>query len=78
MFASQQFGVINMILGAALRLVRVSHYNTQKIMFDLAARVADDYEKVRTMDFEDMRAFVPGIDMMASFHEKGPTRMFMN
>lgn len=36
MFTSQAFGVANMILGAALRCVRVSHYDTQKILYDLA------------------------------------------
>lgn len=78
MFTSQQFGVVNMILGAALRCVRVSHYDTQKIAYDMAPVIASDYEAIRNLDFEDMRAFVPGIDIMASLHEKGTMRMFMN
>lgn len=78
MFTSQQFGVINMILGAALRCVRVSHYDTQKIAYDMAPRIADDYAIVKELDYEDMRAFVPGMDIMASLHEKGTMRMFMN
>lgn len=78
MYVAQQFGVVNMILGAALRMVRVSHYDSQKIMFDLAPRFEEDYSEARDLGFEDMRAFVPGIDMMASMHEKGTTRMFMN
>lgn len=78
MFTSQQFGVVNMILGAALRCVRVSHYDTQKIAYDMAPIIAEDYEKVKQMGYEDMRAFVPGMDIMASLHEKGNMRMFMN
>lgn len=78
MFTSQQFGVVNMILGAALRCVRVSHYDTQKIAYDVAPRIADDYMLVKEMGYEDMRAFVPGMDIMASLHEKGNMRMFMN
>ena len=78
MFTSQQFGVVNMILGAALRCVRVSHYDTQKIAYDIAPRIADDYMLVKEMGYEDMRAFVPGMDIMASLHEKGNMRMFMN
>ncbi len=78
MFTSQQFGVINMILGAALRCVRVSHYDTQKIAYDMASRIAGDYLLVKEMGYEDMRAFVPGMDIMASLHEKGNMRMFMN
>ncbi|MCM1503882.1 MAG: urease accessory protein UreF [Muribaculum sp.] len=78
MFTSQQFGVINMILGAALRCVRVSHYETQKIAYDMAPAIAADYERVKDMTYDDMRAFVPGMDIMASLHEKGNMRMFMN
>lgn len=78
MFTSQQFGVVNMILGAALRCVRVSHYDTQKIAFDMAHVIAAEYETVKEMTYDDMRAFVPGIDIMASLHEKGNMRMFMN
>ena len=32
LFASHQYGVINMVLSAALRCVRVSHYDTQLIL----------------------------------------------
>lgn len=78
MFTSQAFGVANMILGAALRCVRVSHYDTQRILYQLAPTVEADYEAVRSLDYDDMRAFVPGIDLMASLHEKGTMRMFMN
>ncbi len=53
MFTSQQFGVINMILGASLRCVRVSHYDTQKIAYNMAPLIARDYEVVRNLDFED-------------------------
>jgi len=30
------------------------------------------------MDFDDMYTFVPQIDILASLHEKGTKRMFMN
>lgn len=78
MFTSQAFGVANMILGAALRCVRVSHYETQKILYDLAPVLEADYESIRDLGYDDMRAFVPGMDLMASLHEKGQMRMFMN
>jgi len=78
LFCSQQYGVINMILGAALRCVRVSHYDTQRILFDLSAETETLFEEVRTSDFEDMNNFVPQADILASLHEKGTKRMFMN
>lgn len=78
LFASHQYGVINMILSAALRCVRVSHYDTQQILLDLSAKTDEYYQRARTMTFEDMNAFVPEMDIMASMHEKGNMRMFMN
>lgn len=78
LFCSSQYGVINMVLSAALRCVKVSHYDTQRILFTLSEQSQDLYEEVRTMTFEDMNAFVPQIDILASLHEKGNMRMFMN
>ncbi len=78
LYASHQYGVINMVLSAALRCVRVSHYDTQEILFRLSATVPELYERARSMKFEDMNSFVPEMDIMASLHEKGNMRMFMN
>lgn len=78
LFVSHQYGVINMVLSAALRLVHVSHYDTQRILADLGGEVESAYEKARTMNFENMNSFVPQMDILASLHEKGKMRMFMN
>lgn len=78
LFASHQYGVINMVLSAALRCVRVSHYDTQLILQKLCAEAAHLFEEAREMKFEDMNSFVPEMDIFASLHEKGQMRMFMN
>ncbi len=78
LFASHQYGVINMVLSAALRCVRVSHYDTQLILQRLCAESGALYEEARQMTFEDMNSFVPEMDIFASLHEKGNMRMFMN
>lgn len=78
LFCSHQYGAINMVLSAALRCVKVSHYDTQRILFHLSEHTSAWYEEVREMTFEDMNAFVPQIDILASLHEKGTMRMFMN
>lgn len=78
LFESHQYGVINMVLSAALRCVRVSHYDTQQILFRLSEEVPALFEKARTLRFEDMNSFVPEMDIFASMHEKGQMRMFMN
>lgn len=78
LYASHQYGVINMVLGAALRCVRVSHFDTQLILQKLGAETEQLYDNAREMTFEDMNSFVPQMDIFASLHEKGNMRMFMN
>ncbi len=78
LFASHQYGVVNMVLGAALRCVRVSHYDTQKILYTLSFEIDPLYEQAREMDLYDMHSFVPQTDVLASLHEKGTMRMFMS
>lgn len=78
LFCSHQYGVANMVLSAALRCVRVSHYDTQRILFRTAEQMEALYDRVSGMDFEEMYTFVPQIDILASLHEKGTKRMFMN
>lgn len=78
LFVAIEYGAINMILNAALRCVKVSHYETQSILYRLCSEAASDYETVKDLTFEDMRAFAPEMDIVASLHEKGKMRMFMN
>ena len=78
MFAAHQYGVVNMVLSAALRCVKVSHYDTQKMLFNLSNRVGEVYDEASQMQLKDMNAFFPELDILASLHEKGNMRMFMN
>ena len=78
LFCSHQYGVINMVLGAALRCVKVSHYDTQLILEELSAETESLYEEASVMELKDMNAFYPVLDILASLHEKGNMRMFMN
>lgn len=78
LFASHQYGVANMILGAALRLVRVSHYDTQKILYELTDSIPEMYDLVKGLSIFEMNCFVLEMDICASLHEKGNMRMFMS
>lgn len=78
LFCSQVYGAAGMVSGAALRCVRVSHIDTQRIIYGMAAVAQRLFERVRTSSYDDMNAFVPQIDVLASMHEKGASRMFMN
>lgn len=78
LFASHQYGVINMVLSAALRCVKVSHYDTQEILFELSEAIEDLFRRAAVMTLDDTQAFFPQLDILASLHEKGNMRMFMN
>lgn len=78
LFYSHQYGVINMVLSAALRCVRVSHYDTQEILFELSGETERLYSLVKDMRLDEMNAFFPELDILASLHEKGTQRMFMS
>lgn len=78
LFASHQYGVVNMMLSAALRIVKVSHYDTQAILASLARQTDELFASVRVLSLEQMAAFAPQADVLASLHEKGNMRMFMS
>lgn len=78
LFAAMEYGTINMVLNAALRCVKVSHYETQNILYRLCRESNNHYHIVKQLNFEDMQSFAPGIDIIASLHEQGKMRMFMN
>ena len=67
-----------MVLGAALRCVKVSHLDTQQILENLSDDIERLYNEASQMELKDMNAFYPELDILASLHEKGNMRMFMN
>jgi urease accessory protein len=77
-FGAHQYGVATTILGAALRLMRMSFVDTQKILLDATATVAGAYEAVEGAGIEDMASFAPMTDILAAVHVKSHVRMFMN
>lgn len=78
LFCSHRYGAASMVLNAALRCVRVSHYDTQRILFRLAGETGALYDEARDTELDGMHAFAPQLDILASLHEKGTRRMFMN
>lgn len=47
-------------------------------IFDLSEDVGVLYDEASQMELKDMNAFFPELDILASLHEKGNMRMFMN
>lgn len=77
-FAAQQYGVATTILGAALRLMRLSFIDTQRILRETMTLVPDLCDEVIDAGLEDMASFAPMMDILAAIHVKGHFRMFMN
>ena len=77
-FLVHHYGVATAILGAALRLMRVSHVDTQAILYDLNAGVDAAYETAAVARLSDMAGFAPLSDILAAVHTKAHVRLFMN
>lgn len=78
LFGAHCYGTATTALNAALRCLRVSHFDTQRILYGLSDEIPELYAEARELELEEMHAFAPQIDILASLHEKGPQRMFMN
>jgi urease accessory protein len=77
-FLVHHYGVATAILGAALRLMRLSHIDTQAILYDLNAGVDAAYETASAARLSDMAGFAPLSDILAAVHTKAHVRLFMN
>ena len=73
-----QYGVAMTILSAAMRLMRVTHLDTQRILFDLNQSIEVFCDNAEAGDIEKMNAYIPIIDVLASVHVKAHVRLFMN
>jgi urease accessory protein len=77
-FVVHQHGVAAMILGAALRLMKVGHVDTQRMLYRLNAEVSAAYETAAAAALEDMASFAPLAEVLAAVHVKAHVRLFMN
>lgn len=77
-FVVHQYGVASMILGAALRLMKIGHVDTQRMLYRLNAEIADSYEVASRSGLADMAGFAPLTEILAAVHVKAHVRLFMN
>ena len=78
LWAAQMSGVANMVLGASLRTMRLTHIDTQRILHRAVPLIDSLYAEVLEMRLEDMQSFAPVMDIVAALHEQGNERLFMN
>jgi urease accessory protein len=77
-FVVHQNGVINTILGAALRLMRISHVDTQSLLFQLNADMDAHHDCAARAGLDEMAGFAPLAEILAAVHVKAHVRLFMN
>lgn len=77
-FVMHQYAVASMVLSAALRLMRIDHMETQRILFTVQGQVEEDYNAVRDLALEEMSVFAPVFDILVAHHTTAHVRLFMN
>lgn len=77
-FAAYQYGTASMMLSAAVRLMRVDHYQTQRILFEVNQSVDEYFEQINHCSIADCHSFAPILDCLISHHVNAHVRMFMN
>ena len=64
------------VLGAALRLLPMTHVDAQGIQYRLHSLLVDRFKEIRERPWEEMMAFTPELDIAAMGHESDELRMF--
>lgn len=77
-FALLHYGLAAAILGAALRLMRISFVETQAILWRAMAETPAAFAAIEDATVDDMAGYAPATDILAALHVKGHVRMFMN
>lgn len=77
-FVVHQYGLATTILSAALRLMKISHVETQKILYELNGRAEAGYERAAAARLSDMSGYAPLTEILAAVHAKAHVRLFMN
>ena len=77
-FVVHQYGVASAMLGAALRLMRIGHMETQQMLFQLNTDVDAAFERAAAASLSDMAGFAPLAEILAAVHVKAHVRLFMN
>jgi urease accessory protein len=77
-FVVHQYGLAATILSAALRLMKISHVETQTILYELNGRADAGYAHAAAARLSDMSGYAPLTEILAAVHAKAHVRLFMN
>ncbi|WP_436876725.1 urease accessory protein UreF [Siccibacter turicensis] len=76
--AMHQYGVAMTILSAAQRLMRITHFDSQKILFEVNKSIPDFCELAANAEISEIASYTPLIDILAAVHVDAHVRLFMN
>ena len=65
------------MVGAALRMGIIEHFEAQKIIDELKSEIADTVKKNINRNISEMWQFAPEIDIIQISHEKLVEKMFI-
>ncbi|OGT68863.1 MAG: urease accessory protein UreF [Gammaproteobacteria bacterium RIFCSPHIGHO2_12_FULL_45_9] len=77
-FAVHQYGLCTMMCSAASRLMRITHFDLQEIIYNVNQETEKDFEQIKAIAIEHMSSFAPENDILAATHVAAYVRMFMN
>jgi urease accessory protein len=77
-FVVHQYGLAASILSAALRLMRISHVETQTILYGLNGLADAAYARAAAARLSDMSGYAPLTEILAAVHARAHVRLFMN
>lgn len=73
-----QYGIAMTILSAAMRLMRITHYETQQILFQLNEEIESFCDIAGSGDIAQISSYTPIMDVLAAMHTQSFVRLFMN
>ncbi|QHM70055.1 urease accessory protein UreF [Mixta intestinalis] len=72
------YGVAMTLLSAAMRLMRITHLETQRILFELNDSVEALCDLAEQGNVDQMASYAPVSDVLAALHVRAFTRLFSN
>ncbi|MBQ4076765.1 MAG: urease accessory protein UreF [Mailhella sp.] len=72
------YGVAMGLLNAALRLMRVTHYDVQRIMYRSSELFPELCRRTAETPLDRMTGYAPMTDIFAAVHSQGRVRLFMS
>jgi len=77
-FGAHQYGLASMMVGAALRLMRLHYLDAQSVLYEVSGAAEGAYARVADLSLDDMAAFAPQSDVLAAIHVDAHVRLFMS